>query len=124
METVTPPTRTGSSAANGKSAPVRPTFQKMWLSLVVAVIGGNFQATAQRGSRPTTPSSRQSVRWSTLITTPSISKSSDSRRSSHHLQRSTTSSADWWMAVSAFTLNPRSRSQVSSSVCVGSSTSR
>ena len=81
----------------GTGAPVRPTFQKMWLSFVVAVIGGNFQATAQRGSRPTTPSSRHSVRWSTLITTPSISKSSASRRSSHHWQRATTSSAVSWI---------------------------
>ena len=42
-------------------------------SFVVAVVGGNFQAIAQRGSRPTTPSSRQSARSSTLTTTPSIS---------------------------------------------------
>ena len=33
----------------------------------------NFQAIAQRGSRPTTPSSRHSARSSTLTTTPSIS---------------------------------------------------
>jgi hypothetical protein len=52
---------------------VRPTFQTIRFSLVVAVIGGNFHATAQRGSRPVTPSSRQSERWSTLTTTPSIS---------------------------------------------------
>ena len=63
---------------------MRPTFQTIRLSFVVAVIGGNFQAIAQRGSRPTTPSSRHSARSSTLITTPSISKSSASRRSSHH----------------------------------------
>ena len=52
---------------------MRPTFQTIRFSFVVAVIGGNFQATAQRGSRPVTPSSRHSERWSTLTTTPSIS---------------------------------------------------
>ena len=39
---------------------MRPTFQTIRLSVVVAVIGGNFQAIAQRGSRPVTPSSRHS----------------------------------------------------------------
>ena len=73
METVTPPTPTGSSMANGIRCPVRPTFQTIFFSLVVAVIGGNFQAIAQRGSRPTTPSSRHSARSLTLTTTPSIS---------------------------------------------------
>ena len=67
VDTVTPPTWTGSSIANGIRRPVRPTFQTIRFSFVVAVIGGNFQAIAQRGSRPATPSSRQSVRWSTLI---------------------------------------------------------
>jgi hypothetical protein len=43
------------------------------LSVVVAVMGGNFQAIAQRGSRPTTPSSRHRFRSLILITTPSIS---------------------------------------------------
>ena len=92
MVTVTPLTWTGSSIANGSRCPVRPTFQTIFLSFVVAVVGGNFQATAQRGSRPATPSSRCRPRSSTLTTTPSISKSSASRRSSHQRQRSATSS--------------------------------
>ena len=71
--TVTPPTWTGSSIAKGTRWPVRPTFQTTFFIVVVAVVGGNFQAIAQRGSRPTTPSSRQSARSSTLTTTPSIS---------------------------------------------------
>ena len=71
--TVTPLTRTGSSCAKGTMLPTRPTFQTTFLSLVVAVIGGNFQAIAQRGSRPTTPSSRQSGRSLIFTTTPSIS---------------------------------------------------
>ena len=71
--TVTPPTWTGSSIAKGTRWPVRPTFQTTSRRVVVAVVGGNFQAIAQRGSRPTTPSSRQSARSSTLTTTPSIS---------------------------------------------------
>ena len=53
--TVTPETCTGSSIANGTMWPVRPTFQATPLSSVVAVVGGNFQAIAPRGSRPTTP---------------------------------------------------------------------
>ena len=73
MVTVTPQTWTGSSSANGTRCPVLPTFQTTPLSLVVAVIGGNFQAIAQRGSRPTTPSCLHSGRWSILTTTPSIS---------------------------------------------------
>ncbi len=115
VETVTPPTCTGSSIANGSSRPVRPTFQTTRFRVVVAVIGGNFHAIAQRGSRPVTPSSRQSGRWSTLTTTPSISKSSDSRRSSHHRQRSTTSSALSCSAISPLTAKPCARIHSSSS---------
>ena len=55
VETVTPPTWTGSSIAKGTRWPVRPTFQTTSFSFVVAVVGANFQAIAQRGSRPTTP---------------------------------------------------------------------
>ena len=73
MVTVTPPTWTGSSIAKGTRWPVRPTFQTTRVIVVVAVVGGNFQAIAQRGSRPTTPSCRQSGRSSILTTTPSIS---------------------------------------------------
>ena len=51
--TVTPPTWTGSSAANGCRSPNLPTFQRISLSFVTAVVGGNFHAIAQRGSRPT-----------------------------------------------------------------------
>ena len=124
MVTVTPETWTGSSIANGIMLPRRPTFQTIRLSVVVAVIGGNFQATAQRGSRPATPSSRHSGRWSTLMTTPSISNSRPSRRSSHHSQRATTSSASEWVAMSPFTGKPRSRIQSSSSEWVANSTPR
>ena len=56
--TVTPPTCTGSSSANGCSEPNLPTFHFTSSSLVTAVVGGNFHAIAQRGSRPTTPSRR------------------------------------------------------------------
>jgi len=71
--TVTPPTWTGSNIAKGTRCPVRPTFQTTVFISVVAVVGGNFQAIAQRGSRPTTPSSRHKAFSSTLTTTPSIS---------------------------------------------------
>ena len=50
--TVTPPTWTGSSAANGCRSPNLPTFQLIAFRRVTAVVGGNFQAIAQRGSRP------------------------------------------------------------------------
>jgi len=45
--TVTPPTWTGSSIANGNSAPLRPTFQTTLFSLVVAVVGATLP-----GDRP------------------------------------------------------------------------
>ena len=88
--TVTPPTWTGSSAANGWKSPNLPTFQLILLSRVTAVVGGNFQAIAQRGSRPTTPSRRCSSNSSTLTTTPSISKSSAPRHPRSVHRRSTT----------------------------------
>ena len=94
---------------------MRPTFQTILLSFVVAVVGANFQATAQRGSLPATPSSRCRPRSSTLTTTPSISKSSASRRSSHQRQRSATSSIPCRTEMSSFTLKPRSRSHSSDS---------
>ena len=56
IPTVTPDTCTGSSSAKGTMWPVRPTFQATRRSVVVAVVGANFQAIAPRGSRPTTPS--------------------------------------------------------------------
>ena len=124
VETVTPPTWTGSSIAKGSRWPVRPTFQTTLFSRVVAVVGGNFQAIAQRGSRPTTPSSRQRGRSSTLTTTPSISKSSSSRRPSHQRQRSTTASISSWPPASGLTLKPRSRSHSISAVWVGRSSPR
>ena len=40
--TVAPPTDTGSSSANGTSAPVRPTLTMMLLSVVTAVVGANL----------------------------------------------------------------------------------
>ncbi len=113
--TVTPVTWTGSSSANGTMWPVRPTFHWTWRSIVVAVIGGNFQAIAPRGSRPTTPSARCSARSSTLTTTPSISKSSPSRRSSQALQAAITVSRSSWRSMSGLTGKPCSRSHSSDS---------
>ncbi len=115
--TVTPDTCTGSSWANGTMCPVRPTFQATRSSLVVAVMGANFQAMAPRGSRPTTPRRRCRSRSSTLTTTPSISKSSDSRRSSHARHAVTTWSSVSCRSTSPLTLNPCSRSQSSDSRC-------
>ena len=42
IEIVTPPTRTGSSTANGVTAPVRPTLTWMSRSLVVCSSAGNL----------------------------------------------------------------------------------
>ena len=42
IEIVTPPTRTGSSIANGVTAPVRPTLTWMSRSTVVCSSGGNL----------------------------------------------------------------------------------
>ena len=70
---MTPPTSTGSSSANGLSAPVRPTLMPMSSSFVVRVVGANLKAIAQRGSRPTLPSSSCMASESTFTTTPSIS---------------------------------------------------
>ncbi len=45
-ETVTPPTSTGSSCAQGLSAPVRPTRMWIFFSVVWAVIGAHLNARA------------------------------------------------------------------------------
>ena len=58
--TVTPPTKTGSSTANGVSTPVLPTLTSMLCSRVVTVVGANLKAIAQRGSWATLPSARWS----------------------------------------------------------------
>ena len=101
--------------------PVRPTFQDTWLSVVVAVVGGNFHAIAPRGSRPTTPSWRCSSSSSTFTTTPSISKSSRSRRSCQASQAATTCSTVSCTSTSRFTRKPCSRSQSSHSWWVSNS---
>ena len=117
--TVTPDTCTGSSTANGTMCPVRPTFQATCFSVVVAVVGGNFQAIAPRGSRPTTPSWRCRSRSSTFTTTPSISKSSRSRRSSHaSAGRHDLLDGVVHLARRGFTRKPCSRSHSSHSWCV------
>ena len=112
---VTPPTRTGSSIAYGCRSPNFPGFQPIWSRRVTAVVGGNFHATAQRGSRPTTPRRRWSSTSLTLTTTPSISKSSDPRRSSHARHCATTSSSVSSLRTSGWTGKRCSRSQVSAS---------
>ena len=56
FDTTTPPTVTGSSRAIGVSAPVRPTWMSIALTMVVAFSAGNLCAMAQRGLRETKPS--------------------------------------------------------------------
>ena len=72
-ETVTPPTCTGSSIAQGLSAPVRPTRIAILFSVVSAVIGAHLNARAQRGRECSAPSTACCSSESTLITIPSIS---------------------------------------------------
>jgi hypothetical protein len=72
-DTVTPPTSTGSSIAQGLSAPVRPTRIAILFRRVVAVIGAHLYARAQRGRSCSEPSRRCCSNESTLITIPSIS---------------------------------------------------
>ena len=56
LVTTTPPTVTGASRATGVSAPVRPTWMSIAVSVVSARSAGNLCAIAQRGVRPTVPS--------------------------------------------------------------------
>ena len=79
LVTVTPPTKTGSSTANGVTRPVRPTLTWMSSSLVVAVSAGYLYAIAHRGARLVEPSRPCSATLSTLTTTPSISCSTSWR---------------------------------------------
>ena len=64
--TTTPPTVTGSSLATGVSAPVRPTWISISLTIVVAFSAANLCAIAQRGVRETKPSRSCQSRRSTL----------------------------------------------------------
>ena len=57
IDTVTPPTRTGSSTAKGVTAPVRPTLTMMSLSRVVCSSAGNLYAIAHLGNFDVLPSS-------------------------------------------------------------------
>ena len=55
LRSVVPLSRTGSSTANGVTAPVRPTLTSMRISRVVACSAGNLNATAQRGNFAVVP---------------------------------------------------------------------
>ena len=90
IEIVEPATNTGSSTAYGVFAPVRPTFTSIRRSRVCACCAGNLNAVAHRGNLAVAPRRARSARSSTLITTPSVSKSSASRFSAHSSQNSAT----------------------------------
>ena len=115
--TVTPPTRTGSSNAAGCRSPNLPGAHTIAFRRVTAVVGGNFHAIAHRGSRPTEPSRRWSSTWLTLTTTPSISKSSEPRRSSQARHCAITSSSVSSFLTSGWTGKRCSRSHSSASQC-------
>ena len=95
--------------------PVRPTFTPISSSLVTAVVGENLKAIAQRGSRPTMPSSRCASKSLTFTTTPSISKSRCSRRSSQAWHAATTEEKSSCSSTSRLTLKPCARSHSSDS---------
>ena len=88
MEIVEPARNTGSSTANGVTAPVRPTLTSIFLSSVVFCSAGNLNAIAHRGNLLVLPSARRRSISSTLTTTPSVSKSSVRRLSCHSRQNS------------------------------------
>jgi hypothetical protein len=111
--TVTPPIWIGSSIANGTMFPVRPTLTAIRSSFVTAVVGANLKAIAQRGSRPTTPSASATSYSSIFTTTPSISKSSSSRRSSHRRHAPSTDPISSCDSTSLLTLKPCPRSHSS-----------
>src|SRR4029453_4844484 len=52
MRTITPPTATGSSTANGLSAPVRPTLTPVSAGGGVGAVGGDLKPTPRGGSAP------------------------------------------------------------------------
>ncbi len=120
IATVTPAMLTGSSTAYGFMAPVRPTFRPTWSSVVSAVVGGNLNATAQRGSRPTAPSRRCCSNDDTLTTAPSTSNPSSARRRSHSWQTASASSGSSWRRTSGLTGKRCSRSHASASQCEAS----
>ena len=86
--TVEPPTKTGSSIANGVAFPVRPIDTMMSRSVVTRSSGGNLYAIAQRGAWLVAPSAERCARSSILTTTPSISYGSEWRWCSQELQYS------------------------------------
>ena len=73
IEIVEPARNTGSSTANGVTAPVRPTLTSIRSSRVCACCAGNLKAIAQRGNFAVAPSRSRSARSSSLMTTPSVS---------------------------------------------------
>ena len=91
---VTPPTSTGSSTANGVTLPVRPVCTSICFNRAVRSSGGNLYAIAHRGAWLVAPSSRCRSLWSTLITVPSISQSTECRFDSQWRRNSLTPSID------------------------------
>ncbi len=72
LETVTPPTATGTSLATGVRTPVLPTCTSMACNTVMACSAGNLKATAKRGDLAVKPRACWAARSFTLATAPSI----------------------------------------------------
>ena len=106
--TVAPPTTTGSSTANGVTAPVLPTLTWMSRSTVVCSSGGNLKAIAQRGAAEVNPSTSWSPSESTLTTTPSVWYPLAWRRCSARPTYFSTASRSGTTEFSGLTLIPRS----------------
>ena len=77
--TVVPARKTGSKQAVGVRTPVRPTATSMLRSVVSFTSGGYLNAIAQRGNLLVEPIKSRCAKSFTLITAPSISKSSLAR---------------------------------------------
>ena len=90
--TVVPASTIGSKWATGVSVPVRPTCTEIPRTTVVFSSAGYLNARAQRGDFEVEPSSAWRPRSSTLITTPSVSKSRSARSLSQAATTSRTSS--------------------------------
>ena len=77
--TVVPARKTGSKQAVGVSTPVRPTATSMLRKVVSLTSGGYLNAMAQRGNLLVEPIRSRWAKSLTLMTAPSMSKSSFER---------------------------------------------
>ena len=119
-----PARNTGSSTANGVTAPVRPTFTSILLSSVVFCSAGNLNAIAQRGNLLVAPERPALRDASTLMTTPSVSKSSDAALLLPLAQKATSCSMPRSAASAARPAVPTRAAARACRACVAGATKR